>query len=86
MKYFKVTKGFQGGRTIYYASMPSKKKMSHNTWTYQLQEWGENTDGGHNYGWTIKVSRVKKIPSTWMKKQHFNGRFRMLKFNDAYLK
>ncbi len=85
MKYFKVTKCFQGGRTVYYASMPSKKKMRYKTWQYQLEEWGDNTDGGHNYGYTIKITRSKNIPSTWLKKQHFNARFRMLKFNEAYL-
>ena len=85
MKHFKVTKHFQGGSTAYYASMPSNKKMRHKTWTYQLQEWGERTDGGYNYGWRIHAVRVNKIPSIWLKKQHFNAKFRTLKFNEAYL-
>lgn len=78
MKYFKITKFFRGGSTTYYASIPSSKKMRYKTWEYQLENWGENTDGGFNYGWTIKVKRIKKIPTNIQP-------YRILHFIESYL-
>lgn len=61
-KIYKITKHFQGGQGIYYALMSNKKQMKKGYWDYQLQDWGEGTNGGHNYGYRIHVNQVKNIP------------------------
>ena len=61
-RHFKITKWFQGGRTIYYATLPKGKRIKKSCWTDQLSQWGENTDGGHNYGYSIEAKRVGRLP------------------------
>ena len=75
VKVFKVVKHFRGGRTIYHALMPKTKKMRKKMWEYQLQDWGDNTPGGHEAGWDIQTSRVKRIP----------GGSDRLAFNEDYI-
>jgi hypothetical protein len=79
VKSFKITKYFQGGRSEYYAKMSVNSRMGHGNWTHQLEEWGEGTSGGHNYGYQIKVSRVKSIPRK-------TSSHRKLMFNKDYLR
>ncbi len=62
IKYFKVIKYMQGISTTYYAEMPESKRMKWGGWHKQLETWGETTNGGYNYGYRIKATRVKKIP------------------------
>ena len=62
MKIYKITKQFQGGADIYFATLPKSLKVKHGYWQHQLDEWGERTNGGHCYGWRIKVSRTSKYP------------------------
>ena len=75
---FKIQKFFRGGSTVYYAMMPYNKQMKHGYWKYQLQDWGEGTDGGFNYGYQIKVTQIKNSPRK-------NTRHRELSFNLDYL-
>ena len=79
MKYFKITKHFKGGFNIHYASMPQRKQMKRKCWQYQLEEWGEAIDGGHNYGYRIAATRSKGIPKDRGK------RAQRLEFNEYYL-
>ncbi len=75
-KIFQIKKYFRGGYTTFYAYMSPTRKMKRGCWTYQLSDWGENTSGGHSYGYTINVKRVNKRPS--------KARL-MLRFNKEYL-
>lgn len=77
MKCFKITKYFQGGEGIYYAEMSDKKIMRKGCWEYQLEEWGEGTSGGHNYGYRMYSSRCKRPKKI--------GRWHRLRFNKYYL-
>lgn len=61
-KIYKVAKHFQGGGTTYYALMSKVKKMKKGCWEYQLEEWGDNTAGGHGYGYRIKANYVRSMP------------------------
>jgi len=75
MKKYEIIKYFRGGSTTYYASMSIRKRMKRNCWKFQLEEWGENTAGGFNYGYSINAIKVKSIPK----------KARRLQFNDNYL-
>ena len=77
-KAYKIQKFFRGGSSIYYASMPQRNQMKRGCWKYQLEEWGEGTNGGFNYGYQVKVNQVKSIPRKINK-------FRKLSFNPYYL-
>lgn len=75
MKIYKITKSFQGGMNIYYATIAKDMKIRESAWDYQLDEFGEATIGGHGYGYRIVVNKVRKIPENAKK----------LKFNPEYL-
>jgi len=74
-KIYKVVKNFQGGSSTYYALMSKVKKMKKGCWDSQLEEWGDNTAGGHNYGYRIKSDYVRSMP----------GGVNVLEFNKRYL-
>ena len=76
MKYYKIVKCFQGGRDEYFATMPSRQKLEKQNKREQLESWGEHTNGGHNYGYTITINRIKKLPK---------GKKNFLKFDDRLL-
>ena len=77
MKCYKVTKSFQGGQGVYYAELPKNKKIKTDSWRDQLESWGEITNGGHSYGYTINAKHCKR-PKV------IKNRFR-LKFYTYYL-
>ena len=78
MKKFEIAKSFRGGCTKYYAKMPNGRQMGRDKWRYQLEEWGEVTDGGSNYGYRISAKRIKQIPRNTPK-------YRRLEFESSYL-
>ncbi len=55
MGWLRVDKYGRGFHDTFYAYMPKNKKMRHKRWKCQLQEWGDNTAGGFNYGYNIYV-------------------------------
>ncbi len=55
MKWYKVTKTFQGGSWTKYVHLPDKVKVDAN-W---LDDFGDHTEGGHNYGYQIKAKQIK---------------------------
>jgi len=62
MKYYKITKYFQGGYSLFWASHPKSYRVKRKSWETQLDEWGEGTAGGHNYGYHIYIKGVKARP------------------------
>ena len=78
MRKFAITKFFRGGSTTYYAKMSATKRMKRDTWRSQLEEWGENTSGGENYGYRIDVKQIKQIPRG-------TDFYRRLSFNKHYI-
>jgi len=62
-KWIKLTKYFQGGmhETFMYVD---ESEIDSNTKREELMEnWGENSDGGHNYGYTINFSDENIVPT-----------------------
>ena len=62
MKLFRIDKTFQGGKDLYYVKLP--KTPEKKQWPYILERIGENTNGGHNYGYRVDahLSRKKEVP------------------------
>ena len=52
---FKLTKHFKGGGKEFYIDVPKVTEEL-------LEEIGENTGGGHAYGYRITAKKVDKIP------------------------
>jgi hypothetical protein len=61
-KLFKITKSFRGGENIYFAKLPLDRHITKEHWQSQLDEWGENTHGGYNYGYQITATPIKRLP------------------------
>lgn len=73
MFYYKITKSYKGGMSIYFAKSKTKIDIESDEFRdYQLPEWGESTDGGHCYGYTIKCEEVKNKPKEAIKELKFN--------------
>ena len=60
MKCFKITKCFQGGQTTYYAELSINKRVKKGYWEAQLNQWGDITPGGHNYGYRIYAKQCNR--------------------------
>jgi len=60
---YKITKCFRGGSDVYYAMLFKNQKIKDGLLHDQLQTWGENTNGGHESGWSIECDVVKVIPN-----------------------
>lgn len=68
---YEITKSFKGGSNKYYALLPKSSKISNEEMEYQLEEWGECTNGGHSEGYEIRAKKVKKMPEN-AKRLFFN--------------
>ena len=53
---FKITKSYRGGSDVYYINRKTKPSPE------LLETIGQDTDGGHNYGWNIECKKVYYIP------------------------
>ncbi len=65
MTWYRVYKTFRNGQSkISYFEVPkySKKDIVED----YARDWAERTSGGHNYGWTVYWSRVKKPSRKWL--------------------
>lgn len=58
--YYKITKVGRGFSNDYYAIMPKGKRIRQGRWQDQLEQWGEGTGGGSNYGYRIYARPCKK--------------------------
>lgn len=76
MKYYKIEKFFKGGSVTYFAKLRDSRIINKTCVNYQLEQWGDSTDGGHNYGYRIEMKRIHKLPK---------GMKTSLQFNEDYL-
>jgi len=76
MQYFKIEKFYKGGGGTYFAKLRESKTLKKTCTNHQLEEWGERTDGGHNYGYRIYMKKISKLPK---------GAKISLQFNEDYL-
>jgi len=60
---YEITKEFRGGRTIYSALLEEGLKITGSNRQQQLEQWGEETGGGHESGYSINMKEVDKIPT-----------------------
>lgn len=57
-----IKKYFKGGSKEYALRITKKIQSRFGDWESLLSFIGENTDGGHNYGYRIDSDYVKKVP------------------------
>lgn len=55
----KVTKHYKGGVSEFQIRLPSGVKLSKDDWECVLEWLGENTDGGHAYGYSMQTRKLK---------------------------
>lgn len=69
--WIKLTKHFQGGERSDYMLVDSKDIKTHDQQQNLMENWGENSDGGHNYGYRVDMERLKRKelpPKEWLEK------------------
>ncbi len=65
MTWYRVYKTFRGGKSpIDYIEVPKYSRT--NIVKSHAEEWAENTDGGHCYGWTVYWKKVKMPSKKWL--------------------
>lgn len=57
--WYKVTKYYQGGMSEFQIMIPAGIKLSKSDWDSVLEWIGENTSGGHNYGYRLKTRKLR---------------------------
>lgn len=70
--WIKLTKHFQGGERSDYMLVDSKGIKTHDQQQELMENWGENSDGGHNYGYRVDMERLKRKelpPKEWLEKE-----------------
>lgn len=55
MKWVKLTKFFQGGSKTDYMFVEDERLATHDDEQELMEEWGENSDGGHAYGYRVEI-------------------------------
>ncbi len=82
--WIKLVKHFKGGEHIDYMLVDSKSIKTNAQEQELMENWGENSDGGHNYGYRVDMVRLKRKefpPKEWLEKAIKN-----CKGNLGYLK
>jgi hypothetical protein len=70
--WIKFVKHYQGGERTDYMLVDSKDIKTHNQEQELMENWGENSDGGHNYGYRVDMFRLKRKelpPKEWLEKK-----------------
>jgi hypothetical protein len=62
MQYYKIEKFFKGGGHVYFAKLRESRTIKKTCVNYQLEAWGDSTDGGHNYGYRMDMRKINKLP------------------------
>jgi len=60
MTWHKVSKFFKGGCREFQIATPKGIRLTRDEWDAILEWLGENTNGGHNYGYSMKTRRLNK--------------------------
>jgi hypothetical protein len=71
MKWVKLTKHYQGGERTDYMYVEDEQVKTHASQQELMESWGENSDGGHNYGYRVdmEILRGRKIPpKEWLER------------------
>jgi hypothetical protein len=67
----KLTKHFQGGECTDYMFVDAKDIKTHEQEQELMENWGENSDGGHSYGYRVDMIRLKRKelpPKEWLER------------------
>jgi hypothetical protein len=71
MKWVKLTKYFQGGMKVDYMLVEEERVLTHDSQQELMEEWGENSDGGHAYGYRVDMEILEDQeipPKEWLEK------------------
>ena len=64
MTWRKVKKFYKGGCSEFQIAIPKGVRLNRDDWNSILEWLGENTGGGHNYGYSMKTSRLRAQSKT----------------------
>jgi hypothetical protein len=70
--WIKLVKHFQGGDHTSYMLVNESVKNSKSEQNEIMENWGENSDGGQNYGYRVEMFFLKKKelpPIEWIEKE-----------------
>jgi recombinational DNA repair protein RecT len=70
--WIKLTKHFQGGSHVDYKHIEESEIDTEDKQEDLMEIWGENTDGGHAYGYRVDMHILEgdeKPPKEWLEKQ-----------------
>lgn len=60
MTWHKVTKYYKGGRSEFQIAIPKGVRLGKDEWGAVLEWLGENTNGGHAYGYRMDTRRLHR--------------------------
>lgn len=69
--WIKLIKYYQGGSKSDYMLVDSKDIKTTDQQQALMEDWGENTDGGHSYGYKVYLEKLKRKelpPKQWFDK------------------
>jgi len=72
MKWVKLIKHYQGGTKTDYMLVEDCRLKNEDSQDELMEEWGENTDGGHAYGYKVEMEILgdgKIPPKEWLEKK-----------------
>ena len=72
MKWVKLTKYFQGGSKSTYKYIDEKEIETEDQRQEVMEDWGENSDGGHSYGYRVEMQVLEGNdipPKDWLEKR-----------------
>ena len=78
--WIKLEKYYQGGSFTSYKYVDYTEIETEKQRNTLMENWGESTDGGHNYGYRIKLTELKKgeiPPKEWLEKAIKDAKFAM---------
>jgi hypothetical protein len=71
-KWIKLTKSYRNGEKIDYKYVDATDIDTPEKQEEICEQWGENTDGGHSYGYSVNLDVLKKDefpPKEWLVKE-----------------
>ena len=65
MPWYRFEKFYQGGSHhdfVFLTPWEGKKRIEKKQLQQEMQDWGERTSGGHNYGYRVYAKYTKRVP------------------------